>query len=84
MRSILLLGGLGFAVILTIYGLLMALGSKLFLKFHDLLNPGSRWNTCAAWRRNIRSTESRAAGVMLLLFGLVFGVLIVTKLFGAD
>jgi hypothetical protein len=82
MRTIVLLGGLAFSIVLVVYGLLMALRPNMFLKFHDFLNPGSRWNTSAKWRGEVGGSEYKSVGWLLSLSGLFFTLMILRKLFG--
>jgi hypothetical protein len=82
MRTIVLLGGFMFSALLVVYGLLMALRPTTFLRFHDFLNPGSRWSTSAKWRQQVGSSEYKSLGWVLCLSGLFFAAVIVRKLLG--
>jgi RHS repeat-associated protein len=82
MRTLILVGAAAFSIVVAAYGLLMALRPSTFLKFHDFLNPGSRWNTSAKWRQQLGSSEYKSVGWLLCLSGLFFTVVFVRKLIG--
>jgi hypothetical protein len=82
MGPIVLLGGLTFSILVAVYGLLMARDPIAFLRLHDFLKPGSRWNTSANGRRELGASEYRSLGWILFLSGLFFTFVTVRKLLG--
>jgi hypothetical protein len=54
----------------------------LFLKVYDWLNPGDYVGRTGAWRKDVRNTESKILGILLLLSGLLFLGLLAKALLG--
>ena len=81
MRLLLLASGTILAAgLLVTIGALQLWSPDLYLRFYDFLNAGMRWNKGAEWRRNIHSKQSRALGLLFLMFGLFIGLLALTRL----
>ncbi len=65
---------------LLINGLLLLISPASFLRFHDFMNPGQRWNRTAAWRANVSNADWKVLGVMCAIIGLLLSVLGVVKI----
>jgi hypothetical protein len=68
--------GAAFACLVIVNGVLLTFRPDVFLAFYDCQNPGDFWGKDASWRRNVHNTEYKVLGVVLLLSGLVFLVLL--------
>ena len=81
MRTTLLaLGGLAFGALFTICGALLAIRPDKFLRFHDFLNPGDRWNKQAEWRKDVNNLDYKALGILFAIVGLFMVIAMLTKL----
>jgi hypothetical protein len=72
--------GIAFACIVAINGGLLVFRPDLFLKVYDLLNPGDYVGKSGSWKKEVYNTEYKVLGVLLLLSGLLFLVLLAKPL----
>ncbi len=63
-----------------INGVLLLISPSSFLRFHDFVHPGQRWNRTAAWRTNVSNPDWKVFGVMCAIVGLLLAVVGVMKI----
>jgi multisubunit Na+/H+ antiporter MnhG subunit len=68
----------------VVYGALLAWRPDLFLKFHDTFVDRSRWNTNAAWRKDVYNLNYKVLGVAFCVVGLFIIYAMLAKLISSQ